>query len=578
MGNIVSTDTGEHPIFREATMEASLQSRIVQKREVCRVCFKSTSHKKAPILTVRSERTCAVEKKSSKVMCLQCKAEFIGIDVVKQGEKWVHVRPLPGPVRGKSIRMCAYYVNRGTCRDGEKCRYAHSPAELSLWSQQSPVSSSTQARTYERKTSSSRVSKATLNCEPSQPTIIAPRTNLPADCASIVQPSVPSGKDSKEREKSYSQAVSAPYHGEDYSVQGTRIGTESRNLLTSSNPPSDSEQNSLEIECGRERTYSKASSTSSDASMRSMRYSGYSSQTETSTNKPSMSGTAMALNSKCEERRVKSYSEALQQTVRNNPGDIQSNRIVTSGREAEKVKRHPKDASLLRGVSPTQGMGTPKISHPLPENELTSESVLAHQAVESGKCQTSTSTQAINGTTSPLVRNRHTSPGKQTNEHQQTSGIDRGRVRSMSQASSTYSQFEVSTDTVITYRPPPQISHHISYRFCRDIQMYGKCPYNDTCKFAHSDEELTAWEKARSRKCPVVNRNDCYRLCAYIQYMRKCPYGENCAFPHSNMELEQWNLQLETINAEVQNKLKAVFSEYQKEGIEVFKVGCSICA
>ena len=59
---------------------------------------------------------------------------------------------------------------------------------------------------------------------------------------------------------------------------------------------------------------------------------------------------------------------------------------------------------------------------------------------------------------------------------------------------------------------------------CQNWKLYGKCPYKDTCSFAHGDDEL----KVR------VDLPSNYKTKECLKYNETgfCPYGERCRFIH----------------------------------------------
>jgi len=113
---------------------------MVDQFEVCKICFRSTSHKPNPNLTPELKATFDISTKKKK--CSVCHQEWGPITVAKEigqgveANKWVTIRPMP-KIRGNAdFRMCRKVQSRTWCPNGQDCLYAHSRVELLSWNKE----------------------------------------------------------------------------------------------------------------------------------------------------------------------------------------------------------------------------------------------------------------------------------------------------------------------------------------------------------------------------------------------------------------------------------------------------------
>ena len=123
--------------------------------------------------------------------------------------------------------------------------------------------------------------------------------------------------------------------------------------------------------------------------------------------------------------------------------------------------------------------------------------------------------------------------------------------------------------------PPPPNNGPRHYHRCRNVENTG-CSVR--CTFAHSVQELEAWEQSQIRNPPILNvPTNGYKLCWSIDSGMRCIYGEFCTFAHSDKELHKWNQQLQRVYAENQDfasvlraRLSSDFKELKTvQGFEV---------
>ena len=112
---------------------------MTEPREVCKICFGSTSHKPNPTLTSESKVT--YDSSSKKKKCGVCRQEWAPIRVTKEVgsgvTKWVRIRPRPKIPANIDFQICKnMQQGKGECMKGQDCSYAHSKAELLLWNQE----------------------------------------------------------------------------------------------------------------------------------------------------------------------------------------------------------------------------------------------------------------------------------------------------------------------------------------------------------------------------------------------------------------------------------------------------------
>ena len=92
-------------------------------------------------------------------------------------------------------------------------------------------------------------------------------------------------------------------------------------------------------------------------------------------------------------------------------------------------------------------------------------------------------------------------------------------------------------------RPRPRIQATIDYQMCKNFSSKVECPKGQDCTFAHSQAELSSWNRERQnepRPAPPITGSYQYQLCKHMLNTGTCPYGQRCTFAHSNEELEGW--------------------------------------
>ena len=104
-------------------------------REVCKICFRSTSHKPNPTLTPESKAS--VDPGGKRKKCSACHQEWAPIRVAKElgggPTKWVRIRPRPKIPASIDFQICKNIQGKVECPKGQDCSYAHSRIELQLW-------------------------------------------------------------------------------------------------------------------------------------------------------------------------------------------------------------------------------------------------------------------------------------------------------------------------------------------------------------------------------------------------------------------------------------------------------------
>lgn len=106
----------------------------IDVKQVCKICYGSSSHKPNPTLTPESK---AVFDGSSK-KCSVCRQGWAPIKVAKDlgpaGGRWVRIRPRPKISANTEFQMCKNMQGiRGECPRSLDCSYAHNRVELALW-------------------------------------------------------------------------------------------------------------------------------------------------------------------------------------------------------------------------------------------------------------------------------------------------------------------------------------------------------------------------------------------------------------------------------------------------------------
>lgn len=110
----------------------------MEPREVCKICYNSTSHKPTPTLTFEPKEPSDSDSESDGKICSVCHQEWAPIRVAKElgSSRWVRIRPRPKLQLYIDFMMCKNLKNRHDCPKGQECSYAHSQAELWAWNQE----------------------------------------------------------------------------------------------------------------------------------------------------------------------------------------------------------------------------------------------------------------------------------------------------------------------------------------------------------------------------------------------------------------------------------------------------------
>lgn len=111
----------------------------MEPREVCKICYNSTSHKPSPTLTYEHKSSDSEDSGDSGVKtCGVCHQEWAPIRVAKElgSSRWVRIRPRPKLQSYIDFMMCKNLKSRYECQKGQECSYAHSQAELWAWNQE----------------------------------------------------------------------------------------------------------------------------------------------------------------------------------------------------------------------------------------------------------------------------------------------------------------------------------------------------------------------------------------------------------------------------------------------------------
>lgn len=112
---------------------------MAEPREVCKICFGSTSHKPTPTLT--PENRASYDPGTKKKKCAVCRHEWAAIRVAKEvgsgPPKWVRIRFRPkGVPPDIDFQICKNIQGRAECPKGQDCTYAHSRIELLTWNRE----------------------------------------------------------------------------------------------------------------------------------------------------------------------------------------------------------------------------------------------------------------------------------------------------------------------------------------------------------------------------------------------------------------------------------------------------------
>lgn len=108
---------------------------MTDTREVCTICYNSSSHKPTPILTPFSRTSYDVNTR--KHMCPVCRQEWVPIRIVReQNQRWIKIRPRPKISANIDFQMCKSVNSKVECQKGPDCTFAHSHAELASWNRE----------------------------------------------------------------------------------------------------------------------------------------------------------------------------------------------------------------------------------------------------------------------------------------------------------------------------------------------------------------------------------------------------------------------------------------------------------
>lgn len=108
----------------------------VDVRQVCKICYGSSSHKPNPTLTPESKAV--FDGTGSSRKCSVCRQGWAPIKVARDtgptGGRWVRIRLRPKISPNTEFQMCKNMQGaRGDCPRGLDCSYAHYRVELDLW-------------------------------------------------------------------------------------------------------------------------------------------------------------------------------------------------------------------------------------------------------------------------------------------------------------------------------------------------------------------------------------------------------------------------------------------------------------
>ena len=104
---------------------------------------------------------------------------------------------------------------------------------------------------------------------------------------------------------------------------------------------------------------------------------------------------------------------------------------------------------------------------------------------------------------------------------------------------------------------PPEHVKTFHFELCKSVleEACGYCKYGGNCSYPHSEEELKLWtdyrkQSRRSSHSPhtpgirpkpkLSSPSSKYTLCKYYS-KSKCTQGKKCPFAHSKQELAAWN-------------------------------------
>lgn len=106
---------------------------MAESREVCQICYRSTSHKANPTLTLESKSTYDASTKKKK--CNVCRQGWAPIKIAKDSAsgRCVEIRIRPKIPPNIDYQLCKNCQSKIECPKGLECSFAHSKAELAIW-------------------------------------------------------------------------------------------------------------------------------------------------------------------------------------------------------------------------------------------------------------------------------------------------------------------------------------------------------------------------------------------------------------------------------------------------------------
>ena len=104
-------------------------------REVCKICYNSSSHKPTPILTPFSRTS--YDASTGKQTCPVCRQEWAPIRICREhNHRWLRIRPRPKIPNTIDFQMCKTVSSKLDCPKGHDCSFAHSQFELASWNRE----------------------------------------------------------------------------------------------------------------------------------------------------------------------------------------------------------------------------------------------------------------------------------------------------------------------------------------------------------------------------------------------------------------------------------------------------------
>lgn len=99
---------------------------------MCRVCYRSSSHKVHPTLTPEFKTTRSVSKERK---CNVCRQGWVPIKIVRDSPhgRWMEVRVRPKIPSNIDYQLCKSCLSKIECLKGLECSFAHSKTELAVW-------------------------------------------------------------------------------------------------------------------------------------------------------------------------------------------------------------------------------------------------------------------------------------------------------------------------------------------------------------------------------------------------------------------------------------------------------------